>query len=98
MKKGTLGNAHRSALNSYRSKSDNMSGENWFSDHKKLLWGIGGAVVLGAGAMLILKKKNEKNDEELNNDFFDQLNELHENELIVPVQEELIIATITEID
>jgi len=51
-------NSYAASHKNYRPKSDGQSTENWFADHKKLLWGIGGAVVLGTGAFLLLKNKN----------------------------------------
>lgn len=51
------GNMYGASHSSYRPKSDAGSSENWFADHKKLLWGVGGAVVLGTGAFLLLKNK-----------------------------------------
>lgn len=98
MKKRMSENVQRSSGSSYHPQSDNMNGENWFANHKKLLWGIGGAVVLGAGAMLILKNINDKKDEEYYNDVYDELNALNENLISEPVDEEFLITTITEID
>ena len=95
MKKRMSENTQGSPFNSYSTKSDNLNGENWFANHKKLLWGIGGAVVLGAGAMLLLKNKSDK---EANSDLYDELNIVDENELIHLPDEEIIITTITEFE
>lgn len=82
-------NTYGASHNTYRSKSDNMNSHNWFTDHKNLLWGIGGAVALGTGAMILLKNKN-------GSDTYDEMNALDQNIINDNVGEEILITTITE--
>jgi hypothetical protein len=95
MKKRMSENTQRSAVDSYPTRTDNMNAKNWFATHKKLLWGIGGAVVLGAGAMLLLKNKSDK---EANRDIYNELNAFDEIGMTDLPDEEIIITTITELD
>jgi hypothetical protein len=39
-------NTYAASHENYRPKSDAIGSENWFAGHKKLLWGIGGAMAL----------------------------------------------------
>jgi hypothetical protein len=72
-----------------------MTDGNWFADHKKLLWGIGGAVALGAGAFIYLKNKN---GDHKYSDTYDQMNALNQDVMNDLGEEEMIITTITELE
>jgi hypothetical protein len=74
---------------------EEMSDGNWFADHKKLLWGIGGAVALGAGAFIYLKNKN---GDHKYSDTYDQMNALNQDVMNDLGEEEMIITTITELE
>ncbi len=110
MKKSMSGNAHNSentyaaSHRNYRPKTDGNSSENWFADHKKLLWGIGGAVALGAGAFIYLKNKNAS---QKYSDSSDEMNALNQNEMTGLNEEDVlndldeqdvVITTITEFE
>lgn len=89
------GNTYGASHNNYRPKSENMNSENWFTDHKKLLWGIGGAVALGAGAMILLK--NKKNSERYS-DTYDDVKALNDAAFNDNLDDEILITTITEME
>jgi|GEM_PF-3406040 len=107
MKKNMSGNTHTgnthntennyaASHRNYRPKSDGNSAENWMADHKKLLWGIGGAVVLGTGAFLLLKNKNGSDK---HSDTFNEMNSLNEEALNESLgEEDVLITTITELE
>jgi hypothetical protein len=60
------------------------------------LWGIGGAVVIGAGAMLLLKNRNGSDKY---SDTYDELNELNQAALNDNLgEEDVVITTITELE
>jgi hypothetical protein len=96
-------NTYAASHKNYRPQSDGSSSGNWFAEHKKLLWGIGGAVALGAGAFIYLKNKN---GDHKYSDSYDEMNALNQqamNELNQEVmndmgEEDMIITTITELE
>jgi hypothetical protein len=89
------GNTYAASHKNYRPKSEEMSDGNWFADHKKLLWGIGGAVALGAGAFIYLKNKNGNHKY---SDTYDELNALNKDVMNDFGEEDVIITTITELE
>jgi hypothetical protein len=89
------GNQYAASHKNYRPKSEEMSDGNWFADHKKLLWGIGGAVALGAGAFIYLKNKNGNHKY---SDTYDELNALNQDVMNDFGEEDVIITTITELE
>lgn len=90
------GNTYAASHKNYRPKSEELSdGSNWFTDHKKLLWGIGGAIALGAGAFIYLKTKNGSDKY---SDTYDEMNALNTDVLNDFGEEEMIITTITELE
>lgn len=105
MKKNMEGNTYNTDNNyaashkNYRPKSEGMSDGNWFADHKKLLWGIGGAVALGAGAFIYLKNKNGSDKY---SDTYDEMNALNQSVLNDNLDDnfddEILITTITEVE
>jgi hypothetical protein len=96
MKKNMSANKHSASGSTYRPKSHSHNSENWIADHKKLLWGIGGAVVIGAGAMLLLKNRNGSDKY---SDTYDELNELNRAALNDNLgEEDVVITTITELE
>jgi hypothetical protein len=106
MKKNMAGNTHSASTHNtdnnfaashehYRPRYDGGT-ENWFADHKKLLWGIGGAVALGAGAFIYLKNKNNCDNY---SETYDQLNALNQDALNEGLgEEEVLVTTITELE
>ena len=88
-------NTYAASHKNYRPKSEGMTDGNWFADHKKLLWGIGGAVALGAGAFIYLKNKN---GDHKYSDTYDQMNALNQDVMNDLGEEEMIITTITELE
>jgi hypothetical protein len=89
------GNTYGASHTNYRPKSE-MNDGNWFADHKKLLWGIGGAVVLGAGAFMLLKNKNGSDEY---SDTYNEMNDLNQDLLNDNLgEEDMIITTITEFE
>ncbi|MGN6531876.1 MAG: LPXTG cell wall anchor domain-containing protein [Ginsengibacter sp.] len=109
MKNNSSGNAYNTentyaaSHKYYLPKTDGNSSENWFAAHKKLLWGIGGALVLGAGAFLYFKNKNVSDKY---SDSYDEMNDLNQNEMndlnqhVMDdlVKEDIIVTTITEFE
>jgi hypothetical protein len=90
------GNTYAASHANYRPKSDGNSAENWIADHKKLFWGIGGAVALGAGAFIYFKNKNNSDKY---SDTYDELNALNQDALNDNLgEEDMIITTITELE
>jgi hypothetical protein len=89
------GNTYAASHKNYRPKSDGQSSENWLADHKKLLWGIGGAVVLGTGAFLLLKNKNGSDKY---SDTYDELNALEQNAMNDLGEEDIVITTVSEFE
>jgi hypothetical protein len=95
MKKRMSGNIHNTentyaaSHENYRPKSDTIRSENWFAGHKKLLWGIGGAMALGAGAFIYFKNKN-------GSDSYDEMNALEQNAMN-DLGEENVLNPITEV-
>jgi len=100
---GTTGNTHHTentyaaAHRNYRPKTGSNGSENWFADHKKLLWGIGGAVALGAGAFIYFKNKNGSDKY---SDTYDEMNALDQNVDVMNDlrHEDVVITTITELE
>jgi hypothetical protein len=88
------GNTYGASHSNYRPKSE-MNDGNWFADHKKLLWGIGGAVVLGTGAFLLLKNKNGSAKY---SDTYDELNALEQNAMNDIGEDDIVITTISEFE
>jgi hypothetical protein len=94
-------NTYAASHRNYRPQTDDNSSENWFSEHKKLLWGIGGAVVLGAGAFIYLKNRNGSDKY---SDSYDEMNALNQNgmeglndDVMNDLgDEDILITTITE--
>jgi hypothetical protein len=89
------GNTYAASHKNYRPKLEEMSDGNWFADHKKLLWGIGGAVALGAGAFIFLKNKNGNHKY---SDTYDEMNALNQDVMNDLREEDVIITTITELE
>lgn len=89
------GNTYAASHKNYRPKSEEMSDGNWFADHKKLLWVIGGAVALGAGAFIYLRNKN---GDHKYSDTYDELNALNQDMMNDFGDEDVIITTITELE
>ena len=87
-------NTYAASYENYRPKSDTISSENWFADHKKLLWGIGGAVALGTGAFIYFKNKNGSDKY---SDAYDEMNALEQNAMNDLGKEDTLITTITEV-
>lgn len=89
-------NTYAASHRNYRPKSHGNSSENWFADHKKLLWGIGGAVALGAGAFIYLKNKN---GDHKYSDTYDEMNALNQDVVMNDLgEEDIVITTITELE
>lgn len=88
-------NTYAASHTNYRPKSEQMSDGNWYADHKKLLWGIGGAVALGAGAFIYLKNKNGS---DRYSDTYDEMNALNQDIMNDFGEEDMIITTITELE
>ncbi len=88
------GNTYGASHSNYRPKSE-MNDGNWFADHKKLLWGIGGAVALGAGAFIYLKNKNGSDKY---SDTYDELNALEQNAMNDVGEDDIVITTISEFE
>jgi hypothetical protein len=89
------GKRYDASHSNYRPKSDTSSSENWFADHKKLLWGIGGAVVLGTGAFLLLKNKIGSDKY---SDTYEEMNALNQDVRNDLGEEDIVITTITELE
>lgn len=97
------GNDYAASHRNYRPKTEGMNDGNWFADHKKLLWGIGGAVALGAGAFIYLKNKK---DSHKYSDSYDEMNAINQNEMNDLTQnvinelgeEDIVVTTITELE
>jgi hypothetical protein len=88
-------NTYAASHKNYRPKSDAMSSENWFADHKKLMWGIGSAVALGAGAFIYFKNKNSSDKY---SDAYDKMNALEQNSMNDVGEEDVLVTTITEVE
>lgn len=88
-------NNYAASHGNYRPKSDGNSAENWMADHKKLLWGIGSAVVLGTGAFLFFKNKNGSDKY---SNAYDEMNDWDQNAMNDLAEEEIVITTITELE
>ncbi|HEU5365667.1 MAG TPA: hypothetical protein VFU62_09050 [Hanamia sp.] len=108
MKKGMSGihsaeNTYAASHKNYRPTSDVENSENWFSKHKKLLWGIGGALALGTGALIYFKNKNSYDKY---SDRYDDIDAANQNEMYDFNQElmndlgeeDIVITTITEFE
>ena len=90
------GNTYAASHKNYRPQSQEMTDGNWFADHKKLLWGIGGAVALGAGAFIYLKNKNGS---DRYSDAYDEINALNQEALSDGLgEEDIVITTISEFE
>lgn len=101
MKKNMSENARNTAStyaashSNYRSKSDTIRSQSWIADHKKLLWGIGGVMALGAGAFIYFKNKNGSDKY---SDTYDEMNSLEQNAMNDLGEEDVLITTITEVE
>ncbi len=106
MKKNMSGNTHTANTHNtentyaashrnYRPNTDSNGSENWFADHKKLLWGIGGAVALGAGAFIYLKNKNGSDKY---SDTYNEMNALNQDVMNDFGEDDIIVTTITELE